>query len=207
MRALAQARRLAELLRERRATPEGRARLVIERLGLRAGEGCRFFGRCDFGSEPYLVTLGDQVMLSENVRFVTHDGGMRVLDNMGLLPKADSFGPIRVGSNVFLGMDAIVLKGVTIGDNVVVGAGAVVTRDLPGGAVYAGVPARRVRSLEEYAERATACAVPTFGMDPEEKRAFLLERYGLARASAAHDGGQPDASGTSRDGRTADGRD
>lgn len=207
MRALAQVRRLAEMLRERRATPEGRARLVIGRLGLRAGEGCRFFGRCDFGSEPYLITLGDKVMLSENVRFVTHDGGMQVLDNLGLLPKADSFGPISVGSNVFLGMDVIVLKGVTIGDNVVVGAGAVVTRDLPGDAVYAGVPARRVRSLNQYAERSAQVAVPTFGMDPEEKRAFLLERYGLAGADGARDEGRPDEKSASDGAGVADGRD
>lgn len=171
--------RLASFLRERSASPEERARLVIGRLGLRAGTGCRFFGRTDFGSEPYLITLGNQVMLSDDVSFVTHDGGMQVLDNLGWLPKADNFGAISVGSNVFIGAGAIVLKGVTIGDNVVVGARAVVTRDLPSNAVYAGVPAKRVKSIEEYCDAAAEVCVPTFGMPPDQKKAFLLDKFGL----------------------------
>lgn len=171
--------RIVSFVKERKASPEERAALVIKRLGLHAGTGCRFFGRTDFGSEPYLITLGNQVMLSENVSFSTHDGGMQVLDNLGWLSKADNFGRIVVGNNVFIGMGAVILKGVTIGDNVVIGAGAVVTHDLPSNAVYGGVPAKMIKSLEEYRDGVAKDCVPTFGMDFEEKKVFLLEKYGL----------------------------
>ncbi len=52
----------------------------------------------------------------------------------------------RVGSNVFLGVNAILLPGVTIHDNVIVGAGAVVTKDVPSNCIVAGNPARAIRS-------------------------------------------------------------
>lgn len=57
--------------------------------------------------------------------------------------------PIAVADNVWLGSGVIVCPGVTIGRDTVVGAGAVVTRDLPGGVVAAGVPARVVREIGE----------------------------------------------------------
>ena len=166
-------------LKCRKASPEERAQLYIKQLGLRAGDGCRFFGDVDFGSEPYLISLGNQVMMSSGVHFSTHDGGMQVLDNMGMLPRADNFGCIRIEDNVFLGMGVIVLKGVTIGENTVVGAGAIVTKSLPGGYVYAGIPARRICSIEEYCAKAKTTYDQTFGMPPEEKREYLMKKYGI----------------------------
>lgn len=59
-------------------------------------------------------------------------------------------GRVQIGNNVFIGARAIVLCNVKIGDNVIVGAGSVVTHDLKGNNVYAGSPARRVCSIEEY---------------------------------------------------------
>ena len=55
--------------------------------------------------------------------------------------------PIVIGDDVFVGMEALVLKGVTIGDGAVVGAGAVVTQDVPPRTVVAGNPAQAVRDL------------------------------------------------------------
>lgn len=51
------------------------------------------------------------------------------------------------------------MPGVTIGDNVVIGAGSVVTKDIPSNVVAAGVPARLIRSTEEYKEKILAKAV------------------------------------------------
>ncbi len=56
-----------------------------------------------------------------------------------------SSGPIIVGSDVWIGANAIILSGVTVGHGAVVGAGSIVTRDLPTYAVAVGVPARVIR--------------------------------------------------------------
>jgi acetyltransferase-like isoleucine patch superfamily enzyme len=55
--------------------------------------------------------------------------------------------PVRIGDNVWIGMNAIILKGVTIGDNSVIGAGAVVTKDVPANVVVAGNPAQIIKQL------------------------------------------------------------
>lgn len=57
--------------------------------------------------------------------------------------------PVKIGNNVWIGMNAIILKGVTIGDNSVVAAGAVVTKDVPPNTVVAGNPARFAKRLTE----------------------------------------------------------
>lgn len=53
--------------------------------------------------------------------------------------------PVSIGTGVWTGTHATVLKGVTIGDHAIIGAGAVVTKDVPAGAVAVGVPARSIR--------------------------------------------------------------
>jgi acetyltransferase-like isoleucine patch superfamily enzyme len=69
-----------------------------------------------------------------------------------------SSAPVTIGDRVWLGARVTVLPGVTIGDDVIVAAGAVVHRDLPPGAVYGGVPARLIRTLDE--SPAALAAVP-----------------------------------------------
>jgi maltose O-acetyltransferase len=59
----------------------------------------------------------------------------------------DVIAPVHVGSNVWIGANVTILPGVTIGNGCVIGAGAVVTKDCTPNALYAGVPARRVREL------------------------------------------------------------
>ncbi|MDK7243585.1 DapH/DapD/GlmU-related protein, partial [Neisseria subflava] len=59
-------------------------------------------------------------------------------------------GPIVIGRDVFVGQYAIVLGGVTIGDGSVVGAGSVVTKDVPAGAIVAGVPAKILKNGVEH---------------------------------------------------------
>jgi acetyltransferase-like isoleucine patch superfamily enzyme len=55
--------------------------------------------------------------------------------------------PIRIGKDCWIGMNAVILPGVTLGDRVVVGAGAVVTHDFPDDVVIAGNPAKVLRTI------------------------------------------------------------
>lgn len=142
------------------------------RLGVQVGQHCRLLdvSRATFGSEPYLVRLGDHVTVTEGVRFVTHDGGVWVFRQQE--PDLDIVAPIAVGDNVFLGLRAIVLPGVTIGDNCVVAAGAVVTRDIRANSVVAGVPARFLRSIDDYRGSLVVRERRTKGLNAKHKRAY-----------------------------------
>lgn len=57
--------------------------------------------------------------------------------------------PVKIGSNVWVGGNAVILPGVVIGDNAVIGAGSVVTRDVPPNVVVAGNPAKVIREINE----------------------------------------------------------
>jgi acetyltransferase-like isoleucine patch superfamily enzyme len=59
---------------------------------------------------------------------------------------------VVVGSNVWIGYGACVLRGVQVGDNSIIGTNSVVTRDVPANAVVAGIPARVIRMREAPAQ-------------------------------------------------------
>jgi acetyltransferase-like isoleucine patch superfamily enzyme len=151
---------------------------AARKLGVTVGEHCRLLGvsASTFGSEPYLVSLGDHVTVTAEVRFVTHDGGVWVFRSE--LPSVDVVAPIRIGSNVFIGLRAILLPGVTVGDNVVIAAGSVVTRSFGNDVVIGGVPARVIKPLAEYRSTVNESAISTKGLSPSDKRKVLLERHG-----------------------------
>jgi len=60
--------------------------------------------------------------------------------------------PIHIGNDVWIGGNVTIMPGLTIGNNVVIAAGAVVTKDVPNNSLVAGVPAKKVRDLENVFE-------------------------------------------------------
>ncbi len=82
------------------------------------------------------LTIGARCVLADAVFVSTTDHGRE--DRTTTL----GTGPVTIGDDVFIGQRSIILGGVTIGDGATVAAGAVVTKDVPAGAVVAGVPAR-----------------------------------------------------------------
>ncbi len=110
------------------------------------------------------------------MRFITHDGGLWVPRRMGLLDeRSDKFGRIYIGENTNIGWDVIIMPGVKIGKNCIIGAGAVVTKDVPDNSVAAGVPAKVIESIEDYADKNRDKCVMTKGMPADEKKAYLLK--------------------------------
>lgn len=109
-------------------------------------------------STPWLLKIGDCVRITEGVKILTHDYSWSVLKcyeddeiRAGEILGAQS--PVEIGNNVFIGMNAIITRGVTIGNNVVIGAGSVVTKDCESNSVYAGNPARRIMSISEFYQK------------------------------------------------------
>lgn len=116
--------------------------------GVTVGEQCRIYIK-NWGSEPFLISLGDHVTVTSGVKFITHDGSTcLVKDAQG--KRYQRFAPIQVGSHVFIGVNSIIMPGVTIGSNVVIGAGSVVTKDIPDNSVAIGVPAKVVSNFADY---------------------------------------------------------
>lgn len=165
-------------------------RAYLMEQGAVIGEGTRVICSTDsFGSEPYLVTVGKNCELSGEIKFITHDGGVAVLSNCGYFDgeRRDIVAPIVVGDNVVIAQGAYIMPGVSIGNNVVIGARALVTKDIPDNCVAVGVPARVIKSLDEYYESAVSKGrlYPTARMPHDEKRAYY-DRIGLtARQSKA----------------------
>lgn len=147
---------------------------ILRRGGVKIGVDCSIHKDATFGTEPYLITLGNHVRITHGVKFITHDGGLWVPRYMDLIDeRADKFGKIVVGNNVNIGWDAIIMPNVTIGDNCVIGAGAVVTKDVPANSVAVGVPARVIETIEEYIEKNRDKVVMTKDLTRDEKRKVI----------------------------------
>ena len=128
----------------------------VKKSGLKIGENCSFTGFPNFGSEPYLIEIGDDVTVAGNTAFITHDGAKRVADRVGKeqgVPDIIKFGKIKVGNNVFIGYNCIILPGVTIGDNSIVAAGSIVTKDVKSGFIVAGNPAKEISTVDNYVSK------------------------------------------------------
>lgn len=101
-----------------------------------------------FSTEPYLVSLGDNVYISIGVRFICHDGS--TLPFRRNFPNLELADKIRVGNNVFIGTGALILQGVSIGNNCIIGANSVVTKSIPDDSVYSGNPAHFIKTTNDF---------------------------------------------------------
>jgi acetyltransferase-like isoleucine patch superfamily enzyme len=117
----------------------------IEDAGIRIGDDCVVGPDCIiYGART--VTIGDHVLMGARVTIIPHDHPHErgaLIRDQGMVSA-----PVTIEDNVWLGANAIVLKGVTIGTGSVIGAGSIVTRDVPPYTVVAGSPARVIRSIE-----------------------------------------------------------
>ena len=93
------------------------------------------------------VRIGAECVIADRAMFIDFDHGVveveRPIRAQGIYKR-----DVVVGSNVWIGYNASILRGVRVGDNSIIGTNAVVTRDVPANAVVAGVPARIVRMRE-----------------------------------------------------------
>jgi acetyltransferase-like isoleucine patch superfamily enzyme len=124
---------------------------IARKMGVKIGNNCLLFNS-GFGTEPYLISIGNHCGIAAGVDFITHDGGTFVFrENRKFL--GSKFGPIKIHDNSLIGINSIILPNVEIGPNSVVGAGSVVTKNVLANSVYAGNPAKYICSIEEYLDK------------------------------------------------------
>jgi acetyltransferase-like isoleucine patch superfamily enzyme len=145
-------------------------------MGISIGERCIFYNPRSTWidiTRPYLISIGNDVRLTHGVIILTHGADWHVLREINGKTYG-SAGAVAIKDNVFVGMNAIILNGVTINENSIVGAGAVVTRDVPPGTVVGGNPAKVIMDIGDYSTKRDSAQV-------DEARVLacaIRERYG-----------------------------
>jgi acetyltransferase-like isoleucine patch superfamily enzyme len=131
----------------------GRLVWIGDRTKIRCHEGVVEIGaKTVIGQECTIsayqrVRIGEQCVIADRAMFIDFDHGVveveRPIRLQGIYKR-----DVEVGSNVWIGYGACILRGVRVGDNSIVGTNSVVTKDVPANAVVAGIPARVIRMRE-----------------------------------------------------------
>lgn len=154
----------------------------IKRIGVNFPYGkIHIYGNVVWGTEPWLITLGENVHITDGVKFINHDGGTLLYRKN--IPDLEITKPITIGNDVYIGNNVIILPGVNIGNNVVIGAGAIVTRSIPDNSVSVGVPARVIKTADEYLEKIKNESLHLGNLKGEKKDRALMEYFGYTGKS------------------------
>ena len=141
-------------------------------VGVKMGKDCSIATK-KFGSEPYLISLGDGVRIAKNASFYTH-GGIVALRKYYNEPNLEQMGKISIGDYTSIGANCMIMPGVSIGKLCVVGGGSVVTKSVPDGCMVAGNPAKFIGKTEDFYKRVKKNDLSTKGMSEEQKKEYLL---------------------------------
>ncbi len=158
---------------------------IARDLGVTVGDNCRFYG-VNWGHEPFLIEIGNDVLLAYGVRFVNHDSGVYLFRHQHK-DIVNNYGKIKVGDNCFIGINATIMPNVQIGKNCIVAAGAVVMDSFPDDCVIIGNPAKvafstglyKAMKLDSPLTVRHEVAFPEFDfLDAEERKRVILEQIG-----------------------------
>lgn len=114
--------------------------------------------------------------ITDGCRFLTHDGGTLIFRQY--VRDLEITKPIVIGDDVYIGNNVLILPGVKIGSKVVIGAGAVVTKDIPDNSVVVGVPARKIKTADEYFQKIQKESLHLGNLKGQEKDKALMKYYG-----------------------------
>lgn len=147
--------------------------------GVRLGKNVTFYGMKPymFSTEPWLITIGNDCHITYDCTFVTHDGGTLVLRKE--IPDLEITAPITLGDNVYLGIKTTILAGTKIGNNCIVGACSLVKGEFPDNSVIAGVPAKVIKTLDQYMEKAQQNSLHLGHLVGKEKEKELKKVFNI----------------------------
>lgn len=138
----------------------------LRKQGMIIGDDCTIYSprRTIIDEQyPWLISIGNHVRITEGVILLTHDYSWSVLKNIETIKGKGSIlgaaGKIEIGNNVFIGMNAIILRGTKIGNNVIIGAGSVVSKNCESDWVYAGNPARKIMPINDFYTKREKCQI------------------------------------------------
>jgi maltose O-acetyltransferase len=119
----------------------GLERCYFESEHVSIGPGCAINAECWFEGRGRIV-IGRDCLFGSQVMILTSDHD---ISPDGQVSRSPTYGEVHIKDRCWIGTRAMIMPGVTIGEGTVIGAGALVTKDCEPGAIYVGVPARRVR--------------------------------------------------------------
>ena len=159
----------------------------LRRQGVKIGEGC-FINTVAFSTEPYLIEIGNHVAIAGGTEFLTHDGAVWCL--RGEIENADVFGKIKIGNNVFIGNNCIILPNTTVGNNCIIGAGSIVRGQFPDNSVIIGNPAKVVMPMSM--QRLLYLQNPGFlkikDLPEPEKRKIIKKHFNIGEGQTPTEG-------------------
>lgn len=137
-------------------SPAGeRKNWFLRKVCCHIGKGSKLLGY-QFGAEPYLLWIGDNVIAAVGTSFIEHDASyFNVYRYLGkkFIGTGGKMGGIIVRNNVFIGAGSIIFGGADIGENSIIAAGSIVNKKIPPNEVWGGTPAHFIMSIDEYAEK------------------------------------------------------
>ncbi len=128
-------------------------RCMLERLrGVKIGKNV-FLGGGNILDRvrPDLITIEDDVAISGGVSILTHSNPTEPLRKM-LGPESHIIAPVLIKKGAWIGVNSIILPGVTIGENAIVSVGSIVARDVKDNSIVGATPARFVKNIENKME-------------------------------------------------------
>jgi acetyltransferase-like isoleucine patch superfamily enzyme len=118
--------------------------VYLRSRGISIGKDCFISWGAKLDTCAGTIIIGDRCEITYGSIILSHDATDRKIDR-----RRGGVRTVRLGNDVFIGVNSVVLGNVTIGDNSIIGAGSIVTRDVPANVVVAGNPARIIRTLGE----------------------------------------------------------
>ena len=156
---------------------EERRNNYLRQQGVKIGKNC-LVHTVSFSTEPYLVEIGDNTRITSGTIFITHDGAVHCFHGeIG----GGIFGKIKLGNNVFVGSNCIILLNTTIGNNCIIGAGSVVGGQFPDDSVIVGNPAKVIMkiSVQKMLYKQHPGLVKTDNLPVSECTKLIKEHFGI----------------------------
>lgn len=158
-------------------------------LGMTIGKNTHVFSRI-VSSEPFLITIGNNVTISTGVNLLTHDASIGPV--AGRDKYSDLVGPIIIGDNCFIGANSILLCGTTIPGGSIVAAGSVVTKTvicpedlqntnllcsslLDDGIIIGGNPAKFICKTSDFVNKREFQFLKLHGKSLSERKVVIMQ--------------------------------